>query len=116
MSEQDGRGSAAGRARGSAWKRCGMCGEDHLRFEYRGGSGSCQRCEGGEVEHGHGSGAPGRKGLNFKLDPEALEILERYAPAYTHKRGRFLSRLLYEYAIRMEERQRQRREEELRDE
>ena len=48
------------------------------------------------------------KELNFRLDLDALEILERYAPKGTHVKGRFLARLLYEHAVRVEERRQQR--------
>jgi hypothetical protein len=47
-----------------------------------------------------------RKQVNFSLDLDALDILQRYAPPGTHRMGRFVSRLLYEHAIRMEERER----------
>ena len=46
------------------------------------------------------------KELNFRLDLDALEILERFAPKKSHMKGRFLSRLIYEHAVRVEERQR----------
>ena len=46
------------------------------------------------------------KELNFRLDLAALEILERFAPPGSHMKGRFLSRLIYEHAVRVEERQR----------
>lgn len=54
------------------------------------------------TEKSHG---PSRE-LNFRLDLDALEILERYAPPGSHMKGRFLSRLLFEHAVRVEERQR----------
>ena len=44
--------------------------------------------------------------VNFRLDLDALEILERYEPPGSHMKGRFLSRLLFEHAVRVEERQR----------
>jgi hypothetical protein len=44
--------------------------------------------------------------VNFRLDLDAVEILQRYAPARSHLKGRFLSRLLYEHAVRVEERER----------
>ena len=46
------------------------------------------------------------KELNFRLELDALELLERFAPKKFHMKGRFLSRLIYEHAIRMEERER----------
>ena len=35
------------------------------------------------------------KELNFRLDLDALAILERFAPPGSHMKGRFLSRLLF---------------------
>ena len=43
--------------------------------------------------------------VNFTLPTDALEILRRYAPT-PRGQGDFLSRLLFEYAVRQEERQR----------
>jgi hypothetical protein len=44
--------------------------------------------------------------VNFCLDVDAVEILNRCVPQGPHKKGRFLSRLLYEHAVRLEERER----------
>jgi hypothetical protein len=49
----------------------------------------------------------GRKvvAVNFRLDLDAFELLKQYSPT-TRARGHFLSRLLYEYQARQDERTR----------
>ena len=47
--------------------------------------------------------------VNFSLDLDALRILHQEAPS-PKTRGRFLSRLLYEFAARQEERARLRQQ------
>jgi hypothetical protein len=56
------------------------------------------------AEHYSGRGA-GVIPVNFTLDREAAELLRRVAPGI-RTRGRFISRLIYEFAARQEERQR----------
>ena len=47
--------------------------------------------------------------VNFTLDREAAELLRLVAPGI-RTRGRFVSRLIYEFAARQEERQRLRQQ------
>lgn len=44
--------------------------------------------------------------VNFRMPKDAFEILEKRAKRGSHMKGRFLSRLLYEYEVRAEERER----------
>jgi hypothetical protein len=56
------------------------------------------------AEHYSGRSA-GVVPVNFSLDREAAELLRRVAPGMKTK-GRFISRLIFEYAARQEERER----------
>jgi hypothetical protein len=49
--------------------------------------------------------APGVQQVTFMLDKEAYDLLRAYAPT-PKGYGRFVSRLIFEYQVRREERQR----------